>query len=188
MTTVDERTEILKVAERTGPGRWVVWVLLGAVALVVAAAMVAGYFGVAWIKAGSDGTVARAQTRDEVDRVARSAITTFNTLDYRKVDEGLNNWLNASAGDLHNEVVGRKDSSKKAFESAKTVSTANILSLAVTDLSEVEGKASVIAAIEVTVAPEGKQPEKKYQRIQGELLRTPDGWKLSGIAYVDFAR
>src|SRR5690242_8243713 len=103
MTTVDEPTEIRMTEARPERGRWVLWVLLGAVALVVAAAMVAGYFGVAWIKAGSDGTLARAQTRDEVDRVARSAIITFHTLDYHKVDEGLNNWLNASTGDLHND-------------------------------------------------------------------------------------
>src|SRR5256885_6911828 len=188
MTAVDERTEILKAVTRPERGRWVIWVLLGAVALVVAAAVVAAYFGVAWIKAGTDGTVARAQTRDEVDRVARSAIITFHTLDYHKVDEGLNNWLNASTGDLHNDVVGRKDSSKQAIESAKTVTTANILSLAVVDLKDVEGSASGIAAVEGTVTPDGKPSEKKYLRIQGDLLRTPqDGWKLSAIGQVDFA-
>lgn len=187
MITVDERTETLEIVERPDRGRWVVWVLLGAVALVVAAAVVAGYFGVAWIRSYGDPDVTRAQTRDEVDRVARSAIVTFHTLDYRKVDEGLNNWLNASTGSLHDDVVGRRETSKQAIEAAKTVTTANILALSVTDLTD-SGKADVIAAVEVTVAPEGKPSEKKYLRISGELLRTPDGWKLSTIGQVDFAR
>jgi Mce-associated membrane protein len=179
MTTPDDSEE--PAARR----RWHSPVLLGAIALVVAAAAVATWFGAAWIRASGDDSLGRAQTRDEVDRVARQAIITFNTLDYRKIDEGLGNWLNASTGDLHNEVVGRKDSSKQAIEAAKTTTSANVLSLAVTDLNEFDGTATVIAATEVTVTVEGKQPEKKYLRIQGSLQRTPDGWKLSGIGVVN---
>jgi Mce-associated membrane protein len=163
-------------------------VLLGAIALVVAAAVVATWFGIAWIKAGSDGSLGRAKERDEVDRVARSAIQTFHTLDYHKVDEGLSNWEAASTGPLHDEVVGRKASSKQAIEQAKTVTAARVLSLAVTDLNEFDGTATVIAAVAVNVNTEGQQPTDKYLRIQGALQRTGDGWKLSGIGQVDFAR
>jgi Mce-associated membrane protein len=104
------------------------------------------------------------------------------------VDEGLDRWMNASTGPLQGDVQGRRESSKQAIEQAKTVTSGNVLSLAVTDLNEFDGKATVIAAVEVTVTPEGKQSEKKYLRIQGALERTGDGWKLSGIGPVDFAR
>ena len=183
-TVVEDSTETQTVAGRRGPSP----VLLGAIALAVAAAAVAAWFAVSWISAAGDDSLGRAKARDEVDRVARQAIITFHTLDYRKVDEGLDRWMNASTGALHDDVVGRRDSSKQAIEQAKTVTSGNVLSLAVTDLNEFDGKATVIAAVEVTVTPEGKQPEKKYLRIQGALDRTGDGWKLSGIGQVDFAR
>ena len=179
MTTVEDRTPT------AAPRRpWRSPLLLGAVALVVAAAVVATWFGIAWIKAGSSGSLSRAKERDEVDRVARSAIVTFNTLDYHNVEEGLSNWEAASTGPLHDEVVGRKDSTKAALNAAKTVTAAKVLALAVTDLNEFDGTATVIAAIDVKVHPEGKPVEDKYLRIQGALQRTGDGWKLSGIGPV----
>jgi Mce-associated membrane protein len=181
MTTVPDGTET--VARR----RWPNPLLLGALALALAAALVAVWYGVSLIKTSGDNSLKRASARDEVDRIARSAIVTFNTLDYRKVDEGLNNWEAASTGPLHDEVVGRRDSSKQAIVQAKTVTSAKVLSLAVTDLNEFDGTATVIAAVEDTVTPDGQQPTNKYLRIQGSLQRTGDGWKLSGIGQVDFA-
>ncbi len=164
------------------------YILLTGLALVIVAAFAAVWFGVAWAASASDDTLTRAKTRDEVDRVARQAIITFHTLDYHKVDEGLDNWQNASTGALRDEVVGRRASAKQAIQEAKTITSANVLSLGVTELNRDEGKATVIAAVEVSVTPEGKPAEKKYMRIQGVLERAGDGWKLSGIGQVDFAR
>ena len=182
MTTVDEDSTETAAA----PRRWSGYVLIGAIALVVAAALVAVWFGVALINAANDDSLGRAKTRDEVDRIARAAIVTFHTLDYRKVDEGLNAWEAASTGQLHDDIVGRKASSKQTIEAAKTVTSAKILSLAVTDLNEFDGKATVIAAVQVSVTPEGKSKEDKFMRIQGSLERTGDDWKLSNIVQVDF--
>jgi Mce-associated membrane protein len=187
MTAVTDATDTPDSIETTAPRRWLNPLLLGALALAVAAALVAVWFGVAWIKADGNSSLQRATARDEVDRVARSAIVTFNSLDYRKVDEGLANWEAASAGPLHDEVVGRKDSSKQAIVAAKSVTSARVLSLAVTDLNEFDGTATVIAAVEATVTIEGQQPTTKYLRIQGSLQHSGDGWKLSGIGQVDFA-
>jgi Mce-associated membrane protein len=164
------------------------YIVLGGVALVVVAALGAIWFGVSWASSANDETLSRAKTRDEVDRVARQAIITFHTLDYHKVDEGLDNWQNASSGALRDEVVGRRASAKQAILDAKTMTSANVLSLAVTELNRDEGKATVIAAVDVAVTPEGKPVEHKYMRIQGVLERAGDGWKLSGIGQVDFAR
>jgi Mce-associated membrane protein len=181
MTTVDDSTTTV------APRRWLHPLLLGAIALLLAAVAVATWFGVAWLKAGSDASLNRSKARDEVDRIARAAIVTFHTLDYHKVDEGLNNWEAASTGPLHDEVVGRRASSKQAIEQAKTTTSAKILSLAVTDLNEFDGTATVVAAVQVGVNTEGQQPTNKYLRIQGALQRSGDGWKLNGIGQVDFA-
>jgi Mce-associated membrane protein len=163
-------------------------VLVGALALAVAAAVVAGWFGITWILAGNDDSLKRAQTRDEVDRVARTAIDTFNTLDYQKVDEGLDNWLNASTGPLHDDVAGRRNSSKQTIEGAKTKTDAEVLSLAVTDLNEFDGKATVIAAVKVVVAIDNKEPVPKYLRVQATLERVGEsGWKLSGLGPVNMS-
>jgi Mce-associated membrane protein len=183
MTTVEDSTA--PAAARSG---WRNPLLLGAIALLVAAVVVAAWFGVAWIQAGNDASLGRAKARDEVALIASAAIVTFHTLDYRKADESLNNWEAASTGPLHDEVVGRRASSKQAIEAAKTVATPRVLSLAVTDLNEFDGTATVIAAVEVAVNTEGQQPTKKYLRIQGSLQRNGNDWKLSGIGQVDFAR
>jgi len=164
------------------------FVLIGGLALVVVAAAAAVWFGIAWILSANDSSLARAKARDEVDRIGRSAIITFNTLDYHKADEGLDNWLNASTGQLHDEVVGRRESAKQALVQAKAVTSAEVLSLAVTELNDFEGRATVIAAVKIVVNAEGQQPANKYQRIQGVLERVGNDWKLSGIGPVDFAR
>lgn len=191
MTNVDS---VLTVEEpddvgSSGQRRFAGPLLLGAVALVVAAAVVAVWFGVAWIRAGNDPALSQITARDEVDRVARQAIVTFHTIDYRKADETLSNWEAASTGQLHKEVVDKRDRSRQAIEAAKTVATPKVLALAVTDLNDFDGTAGVIAATEVSVSVEGQQPATKYHRIQGTLQRVGDsGWKLSGILIVDFPR
>ena len=164
------------------------YVLLGGMVLVVVAAFAAVWFGVTWIQAANDDSLGRAKARDEVDRIGRQAIIIFNTLDYRKVDEGLDNWQNASTGVLRDDVIGRRESSKQAIVQAKAVTSANVLSLAVTELNEFEGKATVIAAVVTDVTPEGKPADKKYQRILAALDRTGDGWKLAAIQPVPLAQ
>ncbi|GLW94651.1 hypothetical protein [Actinokineospora globicatena] len=161
-------------------------VVYALVLLVIATLGVALWFGVAWARAGADDDLALAGTRDEVSRVASSALVTVSTLDYRKVDEDLNRWEGASTGPLLDEFKTRRASSKGTLEQAKTVTTATVLKIAVTDLREREGKAEVIAAVRVDVTPEGKQATPKYLRLQAALDRTADGWKLSGVTPVPF--
>jgi Mce-associated membrane protein len=172
-------------AEPGARPRWVVALLAGAVALVVAAAAVATWFGVAWFKASNDEALSRAAARDEVDRVARQALTTLQTLDYHTVDESLNHWESTATGPLHEEFVARKDAAKKAVEEAKTKTSAAVITLAVTDLNEFDGTATVIAASVVDISLADAAPTKKYRRVKANLQRTGDGWKVSEMGYVD---
>jgi Mce-associated membrane protein len=158
--------------------------LTAAIALSVAAAAVAGWFGVAWISAANDDSLAFSRTRDEVNRVAQAAVVTMNTLDYRKVDQGMKDWETATTGALHNEVLQGKKTYRDAIVQAQSVTTATVLSSAVTELDDRTGKATVLVALRVTVTVKGQQPTPKDLRLQGELERTEAGWKLSAIGEV----
>lgn len=183
--------------------------LLPAIALVVVVAAVAVYFLATWLSARGDADGANdalasanaelsnaknnddlvyAKTRDEATVAGEQAIRTMNTLDYHKADEGIDRWLAVSTGTLHDDIVARRANSKKAIDDAKTVTEAEVLSSALTELDVRAGKATMIAAVKVTVMPDGKQPEAKYLRAQGTLQRTDTGWKLSGFGNVDIAR
>ncbi|MBM7770366.1 Mce-associated membrane protein [Actinokineospora baliensis] len=161
-------------------------VVLALLLVTVVAFGSAAWFGVAWLRAGTDDDLDLAGTRDEVSRVASAALVTVSTLDYRKVDEDLTRWINASTGALREEFETRRTSSKAALEQAKTVTTATVLKIAVTDLREREGKAEVIAAVRVDVTPEGKQATPKYLRLQAAVERVGADWKLSGVTPVPF--
>lgn len=160
--------------------------LTSAVALVVAAAAVAGWFGVAWFNAANDDSLAYSRLRDEVNRVGVAAVVTMNNLDYRKVDQGLADWEAATTGALHDEVVKGKKTSRDAIVAAESVTKATPLSSAVSELDERAGQASILVALRVNVTVKGEEPKDKYMRLAAKLQRTEDGWKLYEIGQVPY--
>lgn len=105
----------------------------------------------------------------------------MNTLDHAQLDQGLDSWEDSTTGDLHKQLVDGRDAFVEQIEAAKTVSTAKVLSGAVTELDDRAGKAGVMVALRVTVtAPEG-EPAVKESRMLGQLTRTSGGWKLSAL-------
>lgn len=160
--------------------------LTAAVALVVAAAAVAGWFGVAWFNAANDDSLSYSRVRDEVNRVGVAAVVTMNTLDYRKVDEGLKDWESATTGALHDEVVKGKKTSRDAIVAAESVTQATPLSSAVSELDDRAGQASILVALKVHVTVKGEKPTDKYMRLAAKLQRTDDGWKLYEIGRVAY--
>ncbi len=160
------------------------WFLPVAVALAVAAGGYAVWAGVSWWSASSSESVEFARERDEVLRVGQVGIVNFTTLDYKKVDEDLNRWLESSTGGLRSEIESGRDSRKKQIEDAKTVTTSRVLDAAVTELDARAGTAHLIAVVETTVTPEGGQAVKKVNRYQTDLTRTDAGWKLSALGPV----
>jgi Mce-associated membrane protein len=160
--------------------------LTAAVALLVAAAAVAGWYGVSWANAAGDDSLSYSRTRDEVNRVGQAAVVTMNTLDYRTVDQGLKDWETATTGGLHDEVVKGKKSSRDAIVAAQSVTKATVLSSAVSELDDRAGQASVLVALKVNVTVKGQEPTDKYMRLAGKLQRTEDGWKLYEIGQVPY--
>ncbi|MER5554507.1 nuclear transport factor 2 family protein [Streptomyces sp. NPDC002793] len=155
--------------------------MAAAVALTVAAAAAAGWGGWSLYDATHDESASYAQARDDALAAGEQAVQNMNTLDHGRLAEGLDSWEDSTTGDLHKQLVDGRDAFAEQIEAAKTVSTAKILSGAVTELDDRAGKAGVMVALRVTVtAPEGK-PAVKESRMLGQLTRTSDGWKLSAL-------
>ncbi|MGW6936927.1 hypothetical protein ACWGE0_43245 [Lentzea sp. NPDC054927] len=141
----------------------------------------AAYFGVAWYSASNSSESSYAATRDDALRSGQVGITNFLTLDYKKVDEDLQRWLNSSTGDLRAEIDKDKDSRKKQLVDAKSVTSSKVLDSAITELDDRAGTASMIAVVESTVTPDNGQKVTKINRYLTKLTRTEDGWKLSQL-------
>ncbi|WP_329235719.1 MULTISPECIES: nuclear transport factor 2 family protein [unclassified Streptomyces] len=155
--------------------------VVAAIVLTVAAAGAAGWGGWSRYDAAHDGSAAYAEARDAALAAGEQAVQNMNTLDHAQVEKGLDRWEDSTTGDLHRQLVDGRDAFVKQIEAARTVSTARILSGAVTELDERAGKAGVMVALRVTVtAPEGK-PAVKESRMLGQLTRTSGGWKLSAL-------
>ncbi|OLF10993.1 hypothetical protein BLA60_13305 [Actinophytocola xinjiangensis] len=163
-------------------------VLAAAVALLVAAVGVAGWFGVAWFRAANDDGLEYSAMRVEVDRQARIAVETMNTLDYRELEDGLARWSAVTTGTLNAEITRLTDEDKKSLTDAKWVTRSKVRSLAVRELDDRGGKAIVIAAVETTLSLGGGEPKTDFKRVEGTLLRTENGWKLDVLTPVQSAQ
>ncbi|MEE4544194.1 hypothetical protein V2S66_19720 [Streptomyces sp. V4-01] len=155
--------------------------LLAALALVLAAAVAAGLTGWSWYGAAHDGDASFARTRDAALAAGEQAVQNMNTLDHDDLDHGLDVWESSTSGDLHTQLVQGRADFEKQVRQAQTVSTAKVLSGAVTELDARTGRASVMIALRITVAAPKSAPSVKESRLLGELTRTAAGWKLSAL-------
>ena len=168
-----------------GTRRWLSDPLLAtALVLVVLAAAFAGWAGWSWYSAAHSGPPASAQLRDQVLQAGEQAVQNFNTLDYRKVAQGLSLWEQSSTGTLHDEITAGRAQFTRQISQTKTVTTARILDGALTSLNARAGTASIIVAVQITVTPASGSPATKQSRLAGRLTRTPAGWKLSALGQV----
>ena len=125
-----------------------------AIALVVIAAGFAGWTGWSWYHAEHSGSVAGAQVRDQVLREGQQAVQNFNTLDYRRLDQGLNLWESSSTGTLHSEIASGRAQFEQQIRKARTVTSATVLEAALTSLDQQAGTANIIVALQITVKPQ----------------------------------
>jgi Mce-associated membrane protein len=159
-------------------------VFVTALVLVVLAAAFAGWAGLSWYSAAHSGPSASAQLRDRVLQAGEQAVQNFNTLDYRKVTQGLALWEQSSTGALHEEIVAGHAQFARDIQQTKTVTTARILDGALTSLNPRSGTANIIVALQITVTPVNGTPVTKQSRLAGRLTQTSAGWKLSALGAV----
>ena len=133
-----------------------------------------------------DGPAAAPATavRDAALLAARQDIVVLNSLDYRNVDQGLSRWLAASTGSLHASFEHVTAADRARITGAKSVTTARIVEAAVVSLDAVNGSASVIASVELTVTPPTGKAVIKRERQQADMTRVGGVWKVSGLQQV----
>jgi Mce-associated membrane protein len=156
--------------------------ITAAVALLAAATVFAGVSGWAWLSAPRASAAAPA--RDAALRAGEQAVLNFNTMDYRHVARDLTLWEQSSTGALHRQLLAGRTTFEQEVTQAQTVTTAKILDAALTGLNVRAGTASIIVALQLTVAPAHGTSVAKQSRLAGELTRTSAGWKLSGLGQV----
>lgn len=162
----------------TRGGRWRLGLLLLALLVAVSGALV-------WWQASHDKDLEAADTRDAVLIQARKSIATMNTLDYRKVDEGVKSWAEVTTGTLHDQLAGVSSEDRKLLAEQEKISTGRVVDAAIVDLDDTT--ATVIAAVEVTVdnaAKPGSEPTVKRNRFSADVVLVDGRWKLESLQQV----
>lgn len=177
--------------------------LLVAVAVVVVAAGIAVWALVSMVVATDDRDDAEralaeakaapaveaqpvATVRDDVSVSAQEAIAVLNTLDHRTLDEDLEAWAEVTTGELHDQITTLAADQRDQLEELQAVTEGRVDRIAVRDLDDAAGTATVLAAVEVVKESRGVERTTAYQRLEATLTRTDDGWKLSGLSSVPY--
>ncbi|MEU3608908.1 nuclear transport factor 2 family protein [Streptomyces sp. NPDC035033] len=156
-------------------------VLAVALVLTLVAGGFAAWAGRDWYAAAHDDSAAYAAERDRALAAGEQAVQNLNTLDHRRVDQGLDLWESSTTGDLHRQLVDGREEFAGQVEAAKTVTKARVLSGAVTELDDRAGRARLLVALRVTVTTPDAKSTEKDSRMLAELTRTDGRWKLSGL-------
>lgn len=164
-----------------GPLRTAILVVAVIAAVAVAAA---GWFGGAWFWAAHDKSLVLGLDRDAVLRDAQRATFTLNTLDYRRVQDGLTLWEQSATGSLLTQLRANRDTYARAITDSTTISTARVLDAAVASLDERAGTAQVFVGADVTSQSEQGEPSCAHRRIRLEMIRAGDAWKVGALAPV----
>ncbi|WP_051581483.1 hypothetical protein [Pseudonocardia acaciae] len=144
-------------------------------------------FGALWWNATSGTTSETATTREDALAAARQIAVNLQTLDYRTVDKGLDTWASSVTGPMLDELTKNRQQYADKVRTAQTTTTAKLVDAALSDLDVAGGKASAVAAVDVstvrTVNGAPSPPETKQVRVKIDLVRTPDaGWKASAAS------
>ncbi|WP_051108838.1 hypothetical protein [Actinomadura flavalba] len=162
-------------------GRWTDPLVRTALCLLLVAALFAAWGGWRWYAAAHDDALAFSKLRDDVVQSGEQHVQNLSTLDHRDVAKGLATWRDSSTGELHEQLTAGAAQFEKDVKAAQTITSAKVLSSAVTQLDDRAGKASMILAVRITVTTPDGDPSVKTNRLVAQLERTPGGWKISAL-------
>ncbi|WP_217252232.1 hypothetical protein [Streptomyces sp. AC602_WCS936] len=152
-----------------------------ALALTLVAGGFAAWTGQDWYRAAHDDRAAYAAQRDAALAAGEQAVQNLNTLDHRELKRDLDLWESSTTGELHEQLTSGRAEFTEQVKEAKTVTTARVLSGAVTEVDDRAGRARVLVALRVTVKAADGATTDKDSRMLGELTRTDGRWKLSAL-------
>ena len=150
-------------------------------ALAIAAAACAAWFGYSWYSASHSSSLADARARDLVLQSGEQAVLNLNTLNYHQATQGLQLWLQSSAGSLHSGLAGNLTAEEEAIEETGRSTTARVLDGAVTALNTSAGTASIMVALDVYVTQAKGSSYTLSQSEIGQMQLTSSGWKLTAL-------
>jgi Mce-associated membrane protein len=141
-------------------------------------------FGLLWWNSAHGSEMDTASARDGALSAARQIAVNLQTLDYRSVDKGLDTWKASSTGPLLQEFQKNGAQYAQQITAVQTTTNARLVDAALSDLDVAAGKATAIAALDVSTTKmingTPSLPINRQVRIQLNLVRTPDaGWKAA---------
>lgn len=154
---------------------------LGLIAASVVAVLALGasvWFGIGWLDARADRET--AETRDSALTGAQQAVINMTTLDSANLDESFDTILTSVTGDEMNGFIEEMRASFTEDQrdlSAKTSS--ELLTGALTELSEDEGRAEAVVVVATTTTRDGYDPTRQ-RLVMDVVVEDVDGtWKAS---------
>ena len=170
-------------ARRRRDGLFAGWGLVGWAAIAAAAVFLAWSGWTGW-RDEPDARSGPERARDVVLRSAREQIAALNSMDPARVDAGLRAWRDASTGALHDQLARDEPRNRTKIGQSRTTAAATVTGAAVTSLDVREGKAKVIASVQVKLALQGGAPTVQRKRFEMGTVRTPSGWKLESLTAI----
>ena len=167
--------------EEASRGRYLV---IGTAALAAAGLIVAAVFGIQWWVSSGNDSLALAQAREDVVKAGGTAVKAYTELDYTNPDAYFSKQLAISTEDMQTQIKNSEQTYRQAMVDAKTKVTTTVQDIGVEELDDHEGKASFLAAINTVVTKEGQQPVNKPLRLEVQMTRVGQDWKVSGIGSV----
>jgi Mce-associated membrane protein len=160
------------------------YLVLATAGLSAAALIVAAVFGIQWWVAAGNDNLALAQAREQVVRDGGVAVKAYTELDYTNPDAYFQKVLAVSTSDMQNLMKNSEQSYRQSMTDAKTKVTTTVQDIGVEELDDHGGKASFLAAVSTLVTVGTQQPVAKPLRLEVQMTRVGQDWKVSGISSV----
>ncbi|MER7108236.1 hypothetical protein [Streptomyces sp. NPDC000229] len=153
-------------------------------AAVAVAALLCGVAAWSYARAAGDATRAYAEARDDALDAGRGHIARLSSVDASHPDAARTRWLDATAGDLHEQL--KRTGPRKDTGTASTRAT--VTDAALTALDDRAGTAQLIATVRVETTPgDGGPTGTDRKRLEATLTRTGEGWKVTALTAVPVA-
>lgn len=117
-------------------------------------------------------------------KAGTTAVKAYTELDYTNPDAYFAQQKAVSTQELVDQITASEQNYRQAMADAKTKVTTTVQDIGVEELDLHGGKASFLAAISTLVTKEGAQPAAKPLRLEVQMTRVGDEWKVSGIGSV----
>ncbi|MEU7278157.1 hypothetical protein AB0A69_05100 [Streptomyces sp. NPDC045431] len=155
-----------------GTGRGTGLIRYGWWAALLVAALLCGAAGWSYARTAGDEDRAYAEARDTALATGQRHLAVLNS-------PGRRAWLEVSAGELREELSRTGPTSDASGTSVR----ATVTDAALTAFDHRAGTARLIATVRVETGPSARD----RRRLEAELLRTPDGWKVTALTAVPAA-